>query len=114
MDRTATTKKLQQNKQQIFRITQPVHVRKIFALRLRIDCGNIVRLRKYLWNQFMGVYVIREGLAEADELLPSWGLGTGQVWCMVTLTCLCLQEWDGTSASNEGYPKVRNHGEGPY
>ena len=96
MDRTATTKKLQQNKQQIFRITQPVHVRKIFALRLRIDCGNIVRLRKYLWNQFMGVYVIREGLAEADELLPSWGLGTGQVWCMATLTCLCLQEWDGT------------------
>ena len=33
----------------------------------------------------MGVYVIREGLAEADELLPSWGLGTGQVWCMATL-----------------------------
>ena len=62
----------------------------------------------------MGVYVIREGLAEADELLPSWGLGTGQVWCMATLTCLCLQEWDGTSASNEGYPKVRNHREGPY
>ena len=46
----------------------------------------------------MGVYVIREGLAEADELLPSWGLGTGQVWCMATLTCLCLQEWDGTRA----------------
>ena len=45
----------------------------------------------------MGVYVIREGLAEADELLPSWGLGTGQVWCMATLTCLCLQEWDGTT-----------------
>ena len=53
----------------------------------------------------MGVYVIREGLAEADELLPSWGLGTGQVWCMATLTCLCLQEWDGTY---EGDPSYRH------